>query len=93
MTCVDLDGDVYELTLQTVQTGAGFDEPASFNVLLFEEGGVLTPTSMFINGQLLFSIADTGRDHRDTTDATCVYSFTTEEGEFNFVVTGLLNIQ
>jgi hypothetical protein len=61
--------------------------------LLFEEGGVLTPTSVTINDQLPFSLADTGRDHREPKCVTCTYSFTTEEGTFNFVVTGISNVR
>ena len=90
---VDLQGNAYEFTLATTLTGANFDAPASFNILVFEEGGVLTPTSMVINGELLFSIANKGREQRARSDTTCTYSFETEQGVFSFVVMGLLNLQ
>jgi hypothetical protein len=78
------------LTLRAAENNAGFQSPTPFTVLVFEEGGVLTVHSVRVNGNPLFSHADTGRAQNALTEVTC--SFTIGAGDF-FEVTGILNLR
>lgn len=75
-------------TLRATDNGTGFQSPSPFTVLLFEEGGVLTIHSVRVDGNPLFSHADTGLAQNALTEVTC--SFTIGAGAF-FEVTGILN--
>jgi hypothetical protein len=77
-------------TLRAAENSAGFQSPNPFTVLVFEEGGLLTAHTVRVNGELLFSHADTGRAHNAPTDVTC--AFTIGAGAF-FEVTGVLNLR
>jgi hypothetical protein len=80
------NGDTF--TLRAVDNGAGFQSPGPADVLIFEEGGVLTIFSASVNGSLLFSNAETGRASNAVDEVTC--SFTIGAGAV-FEVTGILN--
>lgn len=77
-------------TLRAAENNAGFQSPSPFTVLVFEEGGVLTAQSVRVDGNLVFSHADTGHAQNALTEVTC--SFTIGAGAF-FEVTGVLNVQ
>ena len=74
-------------TLRAAENSAGFQSPNPFNVLIFEEGGVLALRSVRVNGNLLYNNAETGRANNALTEVSC--SFTIGAGAF-FEVTGLL---
>jgi hypothetical protein len=74
-------------TIRAAENSAGFQSPAPFHVLVFEEGGVLAVRSVRVNGNLLYSHAETGRANNALTEVSC--SFTIGEGAF-FEVTGIL---
>jgi hypothetical protein len=79
-------GDTF--TLRAVDNGAGFQSPGPADVLIFEEGGILTIFSASVDGNLLFSNAVTGQANNARDEVTC--SFTIGAGAV-FEVTGLLN--
>jgi hypothetical protein len=79
-------GDTF--TLRAAENSAGFQSPAPFHVLTFQEGGVLAIRSVRVNGNLLYSNAQTGRANNALTEVNC--SFMIGEGAF-FEVTGILN--
>lgn len=79
-------GDTF--TLRATANGAGFESPGPVDVLIFEEGGVLTIFRASVNGNLLFSNAVTGQANNARDEVTC--SFTIGAGAV-FEVTGLLN--
>jgi hypothetical protein len=74
-------------TLRAAENSAGFQSPAPFHVLIFEEGGVLAVRSVQVNGNLLYSNAETGRASNALTEISC--SFMIGEGAL-FEVTGIL---
>jgi hypothetical protein len=74
-------------TLRAAENSAGFQSPAPFHVLIFEEGGVLAIRSVRVDGNLLYSSAETGSANNALTEVSC--SFTIGEGAF-FQVTGVL---
>jgi hypothetical protein len=74
-------------TLRAAENNAGFQSPAPFHVLIFEEGGVLAVRSVRVNGNLLYSNAETGHANNALTEVSC--SFTIGAGAF-FQVTGIL---
>lgn len=74
-------------TLRAAENSAGFQSPNPFNVLIFEEGGVLAIRSVRVNGNLLYSHPETGRVNNALTEVSC--SFTIGAGAF-FQVTGIL---
>jgi hypothetical protein len=80
------NGDTF--TIRAVDNGAGFQSPKPADVLIFEEGGVLTILRASVDGNLLFSFAETGQAHNAVDEVTC--SFTIGAGAF-FEVTGVLN--
>ena len=75
-------------TIRAAENSAGFQSPTPFTALVFEEGGVLTVHAVRVDGQPLFSHAETGRATNALTEVTC--SFTIGTGE-SFEVTGILN--
>jgi hypothetical protein len=82
------NGDTF--TIRAVDNGAGFQSPKPADVLTFEEGGVLTIFRASVDGNLLFSFAETGQARNAVTEVTC--SFTIGAGAF-FEVTGVLNVR
>ena len=74
-------------TLRAAENSAGFQSPNPFNVLIFEEGGVLAIRSVRVDGNLLYSNAETGRANNALAEVSC--SFTIGAGAF-FQVTGIL---
>jgi len=79
------NGDTF--TIRAVDNGAGFQSPGAADVLIFEEGGVLTILRASVDGNLLFSFAETGQASNAVDEVTC--SFTIGAGAF-FEVTGVL---
>jgi hypothetical protein len=79
------NGDTF--TIRAVDNGAGFQSPGPGDVLIFEEGGVLTILRASVDGNLQFSFAETGRARNAIDEVTC--SFTIGAGAF-FEVTGVL---
>jgi hypothetical protein len=77
-----------EFTIRAAENSAGFQSPTPFTVLLFEEGGVLTVHTVRVDGNLLFSHADTGRAQNAVTEVSCWFRI--GAGAF-FEVTGVLN--
>ena len=80
------NGDTF--TIRAVDNGAGFQSPKQSDILIFEEGGVLTVLRLSVNGELRFSFAETGQAHNAVEEVTC--SFTIGAGAF-FEATGILN--
>jgi hypothetical protein len=74
-------------TVKAHDNGAGFQSPAPDAVLAFEEGGTLTILDFYVNGQLIFSKAETGRANNNQEEVTC--SFTSGDGVL-FTATGIL---
>lgn len=84
---VTCEGMADPFTIKAAENSAGFQSPAPFRVILFEEGGVLTVHRLFVNGQLVFTHAPTGLEQNAITEVTC--SFTIGAGA-TFTVTGIL---
>jgi hypothetical protein len=75
-------------TLHATETSNGdWQAPGPGDVLLFEEGGVLIPLELSVNGSLRFSKATVGRDQNGLTEVQC--SFQIGTGQL-FEVEGLL---
>jgi hypothetical protein len=92
-TCRDPNGTVVgEFTIRASANSAGFESPNPFNVLIFEEGAVLTAHTVRLNGNVLFSHAVTGRAQNPLTDITCTFTVGPGMGAGSvFDVTGTLN--
>ena len=82
------NGDRFHI--RAVDNGAGFQSPKPSDVLIFQEGGVLTIFRLSVNGELQFSFAETGQANNAVEEVTC--SFTIGAGAF-FEVTGILNVR
>ena len=67
------------LTLRATPNAAGFQSPAVFNVLLFEEGGTLTQLKRVVNGIVMWDAAAVGRMANAVDEVTC--SFTIGNGD------------
>ena len=81
-------------TIRAAENSAGFESPNPFNVLIFEEGAVLTAHAVRLNGNLLFSHAVTGRANNGQTEVTCTFTVGPGMGAGSvFEVTGLLNMR
>ncbi len=81
-------------TVRATENSAGSESPSPFTAILFEAGGVLTVQSIRVNGNLVFSRAETGRARNAVTEVTC--SFTAGArigGNAVFEVTGMLNVR
>ena len=65
-------GDTF--TLRAAENSAGFQSPTPAEVLIFEEGGVLTVQRLSVNNRLLFSYADTGRANNAIDEVTCTFT-------------------
>jgi hypothetical protein len=80
-------GSAGTFTVKAQDNGAGVQSPDPGKLVLFEEGGALTVFDFYVNGQLVFSIAPTGRAKNNVEEVTC--SFRNADGEL-FTVTGVL---
>ncbi len=81
-------------TVHATDNSAGSQSPSPFTAILFEEGGVLAVHRIRVNGNLVFSRAETGRANNALTEVTC--SFTAGGGiggNAVFEVTGILNVR
>src|SRR5918995_4428257 len=77
---------------EQLQTARAFESPNPFNVLVFEEGAVLTAHTVRVNGNLVFSHAVTGRAQNTLTQTTCTFTVGSGRGAGSvFEVTGILN--
>jgi hypothetical protein len=83
---------VATFTIRATANSAGFESPNPFNVLVFEEGAVLTAQTVRVNGNLIFSHAVTGRAQNTLTETTCTFTVGSGMGAGSvFEVTGILN--
>ena len=67
------------VTLRATPNAAGFQSPAVFNVLLFEEGGTLTELQARVNGTVTWDAAAVGRTANAVDEVVC--SFTIGNGD------------
>ena len=81
-------GSAGTLTVKAQDTGAGVQFPDPGKVVIFEEGGALTVQQFYIEGQLVWSAADTGRAVNNVTEVTCSFR-NADPGEL-FTVVGVL---
>ena len=81
-------GSAGTFVMRATETGAGDHQaPEPSSVLLLEGGGALTVLEFWVNGQLRFANASTGRGNNAVTEVTC--SFRNEAGML-FEVNGIL---
>jgi hypothetical protein len=81
-------GSAGTFTVKAQDNSAGFQSPAPDKVVLFEEGGSLTILEFYVNGQLFFSLAQTGRATNNVDEVTC--SFTNADPGETFTAVGVL---
>jgi hypothetical protein len=81
-------GSAGTFTVKAQDNGAGVQSPGPGTLVLFEEGGALTVFDFSVNGQLVFSIARTGRVMNNVEEVTCSFR-NADPGEL-FTVTGVL---
>jgi hypothetical protein len=67
-------GSAGTFTIRAQQTGAGPEAPFPGNLILLEEGGVLTVFKFTQNGQVLFDINETGRAKNNVDEITCTFA-------------------
>jgi hypothetical protein len=80
-------GSAGTFTLRAHDNGAGFQSPGPADVLVFEEGGTLAILEFYVNGELSFSNAETGRAHNNLEEVTCSF---TSGGGVAFTAIGIL---
>ena len=73
--------------MKAQDNGAGVQSPAPDKVVVFEEGGTLTVLEFSINGQLVWSAAQTGRASNNVEEVTCSFR-NADRGEL-FTATGI----
>jgi hypothetical protein len=81
-------GSAGTLTVKAQDTGAGVEFPDPGKLVLFEEGGVLTVLEFYVEEQLLWSAAPTGRANNNIDEVTCSFR-NADPGEL-FTVVGVL---
>jgi hypothetical protein len=81
-------GSAGTFTVKAQDNGAGTQSPDPGYVVLFEEGGALSVQQLYVEGQLVWSAADTGRAKNNVTEATCSFR-NADPGEL-FTVVGVL---
>jgi hypothetical protein len=81
-------GSAGTFTVRAQDNSADFQSPAPDKLVLFEEGRALTVLELSVDGQLIFSRAETGRTNNSRQEVTC--SFTLGAGPL-FTVTGILS--
>ena len=85
---------VTTFTIRATANSAGFESPNPFNVLVFEEGAVLTAQAVRVNGNLIFSHAGTGLAQNALTEVTCTFTVGSGMGAGSvFEVTGILIVR
>jgi hypothetical protein len=80
-------GSAGTFTVKAQDNGAGVQSPAPDKVVVFEEGGTLTVLEFSINGQLVWSAAQTGRASNNVEEVTCSFR-NADPGEL-FTATGI----
>jgi len=81
-------GSAGTFTVKAQDTGAGVQFPDPGKLVLFEEGGVVTVLEFYVEGQLVWSAARTGRANNNVTEVTCSFR-NADPGEL-FTVVGVL---
>jgi hypothetical protein len=81
-------GSAGTFTLKAQETGTPIQRPDPAVVTVFEEGGALAILSFSINGELIFTVAETGQANNNIDEVSC--SYTTGLGTF-IEVTGILS--
>jgi hypothetical protein len=81
-------GSAGTFTVKAQDNGAGVQSPDPGKLVLFEQGGALTVFDFYVNGQLVLSLAQTGRAHNNVEEVTCSFR-NADPGEL-FTVTGVL---
>jgi hypothetical protein len=81
-------GSAGAFTVKAQDTGAGVEFPDPGKLVLFEEGGALTVLEFYVEGELLWSAAQTGRANNNVTEVTCTFR-NADPGEL-FTVVGVL---
>lgn len=81
-------GSAGTFTVKAQDTGSGVQFPDPGKLVLFEEGGALTVLEFYIEGQLVWSAAQTGRANNNVTEVTC--SFRNADPRELFTVVGVL---
>jgi hypothetical protein len=81
-------GSVGTFTVKAQDNGAGSQSPDPGKVVVFEEGGALTVLEFYVDGQLIWSAAKTGRAHNNVVETTCSFR-NADPGEL-FTVVGVL---
>ena len=81
-------GSAGTFTVKAQDTGAGVQFPDPGKLVLFEEGGALTVLEFYVDGQLVWSAAQTGRANNNVTVVTCSFR-NADPGEL-FTVVGVL---
>src|SRR5215213_584720 len=81
-------GSAGTFTVKAQDTGAGVQFPDPGKLVLFEEGGVVTVLEFYVEGQLVWSAARTGRANNNVTEVTCSCR-NADPGEL-FTVVGVL---
>jgi hypothetical protein len=67
-------GDAGTFILQATEVPSGLQQPDPAVVTVFKEGGTLAMMEFWVNGELIFSAAGTGRAHRKVDEVTCTYT-------------------
>jgi hypothetical protein len=80
-------GSAGTFTVKAQDTGAGIQVPDPGKLVLFEEGGVVTVLEFYVEGQLVWSAAQTGRVKNNVTEVTCSFR-NADPGEL-FTVVGV----
>ena len=83
-------GSAGTFTVKAQDTGVGVQSPDPGKLVLFEEGGALTVLEFYVEGQLLWSAAQTGRAKNNVTEVTCSFR-NADPGEL-FTVVGVLTL-
>jgi hypothetical protein len=81
-------GSAGTFTVKAQDTGAGVQFPDPGKLVLFEEGGGVTVLEFYIEGQLVWSAAQTGRANNNVSEVTCWFR-NADPGEL-FTVVGIL---
>src|SRR5215207_3931745 len=81
-------GSAGTFTVKAQDTGAGVQFPDPGKLVLFEGGGALTVLEFYVEGQLVWSAAQTGRASNNVTEVTCSFR-NADPGEL-FTVVGVL---
>jgi len=75
-------------TIRAQPNGAGFEAPTLGGVILFKEGGLLTPLLAYRNGAVAWSQAEVGMAANVVDEVTCTFSIASGDWEITGVLTG-----